>query len=220
MRIPLCEMRGAAFSHPRRSSVAGVDLRVDAGEIVAVAGPVGAGKSLTLRGAIGLDMPTAGEVRLFDQSIADLDHDRLMLLWRRVAFASLSASILSNLTVQQNLVVPLIMRGMPRSQALSRAGQVLERLELTDTAALFAHQFTLRTLCRVNVARALALDAELYLLDEPSRGLDDAHFALLAGLVRERVAAGAGALVSAGGSGRWNRVADRVVTLELAAANA
>ncbi len=209
----LSRMERASFAHPRRGRVEAVSLQVHAGELVGVCGAVGAGKSLLLRGAAGFDPAKAGTVWLLGQDLAGLDHDRLMQLRQRVAFASLSASILANLSVRENLEVPLRMRGMNREQARARVDELLGRLDLLEVAGRRSHEIPLRVLCRANVARALVLPAELYLLDEPSRGLSDRCFSLLGDEIRRLREAGAGFLISLGDPERWRGELDREVLL-------
>lgn len=211
--VPFCSLRDVRLVHPRRGQVNGLSLDVHGAEFVALVGVVGSGKSLVLRSILGLETFQAGAGFLFGQDLQRLAHVKKMHLRQRCALASLSASIMSNLSVLENMVLPQLLRGLDEHSAQKRSLKMLSDLDMQDLVGLYAHQLALRQLCLVNVARALVQDVDLYILDEPSRDLDDPRFEILREMVLQRMAGGAAFLVAIGDDTRWRDTPTRYVSL-------
>jgi ABC-2 type transport system ATP-binding protein len=144
-----------------------VDLRVSAGEVYALLGLNGAGKSTTIRMLLGMIAPTAGTVELFGRPVtADAPP-----LWRRVGHLVETATAYPELTVRENLDVARRLQGMRDAGAVDR---LIERLALGAYADRRARTLSLGNLQRLAIARALLHDPELIVLDEPANGLDPA----------------------------------------------
>lgn len=206
---PACaELRQASVHHPRRGQVVRVDLVVRPGRVVAVTGPSGAGKSLLLRAVVGFEQVQEGQALLFGTALEALDHDRLLALRQRVAYASLSAALLSNRSTRDNLRLPLVYRGVERGLARALVEQVMQTLGLEGVAELRPHQFPLRLLTLAIIARALVLPAQLYVFDEPSHDLDDETLAVLHSEIAARRDNGAGILLSLDDPDRWHGLVD------------
>ncbi len=146
-------------------------LRIDAleigpGEHVSVLGPNGAGKTSLLRLVAGVDRPSAGTVTLDGVSTA-----RGVAVRRRMAYATQQPGLL-NASVRRNVELPLRWRKVPRSERARRARAALERLRVAHLADRPARALSGGEQQRVNLARALALDPAVLLLDEPAAGLD------------------------------------------------
>jgi phospholipid/cholesterol/gamma-HCH transport system ATP-binding protein len=152
----------------------GVDLRVRRGEILAVVGSSGGGKSVLLRTMLGLKSLEAGEIRLFDRNITAIDERERNALLRRCGVLFQNGALFSSLTVRENIEVPLRETGRlsePLQDAIALVKIGLVGLS-PDTADLYPRELSGGMQKRAAVARAIALDPELLFLDEPTSGLD------------------------------------------------
>ncbi|MHB1533738.1 MAG: heme ABC exporter ATP-binding protein CcmA [Acidimicrobiales bacterium] len=206
-------LRSAVCLVGRFPVLAGVDLDVAAGEIVALQGPNGAGKTSLLRACAGLLRVAAGEARVLG---ADLVHDPRAVR-RRVGVLGHATALYDDLSVTDNVRFAVrAAGGNPRSAdaALQRLG-LTGRLPATAVGSLSAGQRR-----RVALAVIVARHPELWLLDEPHAGLDAEHRDLLDALVREASACGATVVIASHEHDRVNALAGRVVTVSGGAAHA
>lgn len=149
----------------------GLDLRIEAGEFVAVLGPSGSGKSTFLSLAAGLEQPSAGEVRVFGQPLDRLDEAGLAAFRaRRIAIIFQSDNLLPLLTARENVATAVRLGGRQSARALATAA--LETVDLGRRATHRPAQLSGGEQQRVAVAAALARDAALVLADEPTGELD------------------------------------------------
>jgi ABC-type sulfate/molybdate transport systems ATPase subunit len=162
-------VRVTDLSHRRgtRQVLAIERLEVAAGERLAVLGPNGAGKTTLLRLLAGLERPTSGEVEIDGTRVTEGDHR----LRRRIAYATQRPGLLST-TVQRNVQLPLRWRGIGRTQRQRLALAALDRLGVAHLAERRAAALSGGEAQRVNLARALAIEPDLLLLDEPAAALD------------------------------------------------
>jgi NitT/TauT family transport system ATP-binding protein len=144
----------------------GIDLEIAAGSFVAIVGPSGCGKSTLLRLIAGLETPTAGTLAVGARSASSGTGPR-------VAFVFQDAHLLPWRTVVDNVALPLELRGTPKKEAQKLAGPPLADVELSDSAARFPDELSGGMRMRVSIARALATEPELLLLDEPFAALDE-----------------------------------------------
>ncbi len=148
-----------------------VDLSVAAGDRVAIVGPSGAGKSSLIALGAGLERPTRGIVRLFDQDLALLDEDgRARLRRGRVALVFQSFQLLPNMTAEENVMAPLEIAGL--AGARNRARDWLGRVGLSHRFDHYPQQLSGGEQQRVALARALAIEPALLFADEPTGNLD------------------------------------------------
>ena len=152
-----------------------VDLDIMPGEIVGLIGPSGSGKSSLLHAAGLLEHPTAGEVRIDGQAVADLnDHDRTRIRLDRIGFVYQFHHLLPEFDARDNVALPLRIAGHKQAVARGRAEALLSSLGLADRLTHHPAQLSGGERQRVAVARALANRPRLLLADEPTGNLDPA----------------------------------------------
>lgn len=156
-----------------------IDLTVARGETVAVGGPSGSGKSTLLGLLAGLDVPSAGDIRLAGEAFSDLDEDaRAARRGALCGFVFQSFHLVSDLTARENVMLPLELAGADRPG--EAADRWLERVGLTHRRQHFPPTLSGGEQQRVGLARAFATRPQLLFADEPTGSLDHAN--------RERVA--------------------------------
>lgn len=151
----------------------GSDLQIESGDFVAIMGPSGSGKS-TLMNMIGaLDVPTRGKVTLDGQDLSDLSEDMLARLRsRKVGFVFQKFNLIPSMTAQENVALPMLFRGEPRSRRMDRSAELLERMGIGDRKDHMPSELSGGQQQRVSIARALVNDPEIILADEPTGNLD------------------------------------------------
>lgn len=153
----------------------GISLEVKQGQMVAVTGASGVGKSTLLHILGGLDRPTQGEVRIGEQRLDKLSETGLARFRnRKVGFVFQFHYLLEDFTALENILVPLLLAGHSREAGRTRAELLLEQVGLTDRATHRPRELSGGEQQRVAVARALANQPEIVLADEPSGNLDTA----------------------------------------------
>jgi putative ABC transport system ATP-binding protein len=172
----------------RVDAVRGIDLTVEAGEMVAITGPSGSGKStlLTLLGAI--DTPTSGQVLIDGVDISTLsDYDRTLLRRRRIGFVFQAYNLIPTLTAIENVTLPLELDGMADRIAREKASTMLEWVGLSRREDHLPSMMSGGEQQRVAVARALATEPALLLGDEPTGNLDSVSGQQVMRLLRDLV---------------------------------
>jgi lipoprotein-releasing system ATP-binding protein len=156
----------------------GVDLVVDQGEVVAVTGPSGVGKSTLLHILGGLDTPSAGTLHIDDTDVFGMSDDaRAGFRNRCVGFVFQFHHLLGDFTAAENVMMPLLIQGRGRPEASQAAADLLARVGLTERAEHLPAELSGGESQRVAVARALVAGPVLVLADEPSGNLDVARSA-------------------------------------------
>ena len=163
-----------------------LSFEVPAGTFAAVMGPSGVGKSTLLHLIGGIDRPDEGRVEVFGEAIDDLP-PRLRARFRneKIGFVFQFHHLLPEFTAEENVAMPHRIAGVPKSEALRMAGEILARVGLADRRAHGARALSGGEQQRVAIARALARGPGLLLADEPTGNLDAASAQAVFDLLRE-----------------------------------
>lgn len=153
-----------------------VNLNIDSGEFVAIMGPSGCGKS-TLLNILGLlDNPTGGEMYFLDQEVSGYsERQRTNLRKSNIGFVFQSFNLIDELTVYENIELPLLYLNMPASERKQKVEAVLERMKMSHRKKHFPQQLSGGQQQRVAISRAVVTNPKLILADEPTGNLDSAN---------------------------------------------
>jgi putative spermidine/putrescine transport system ATP-binding protein len=149
------------------AALAGLDLEINDGELVALLGPSGCGKTTALRILGGFDFPTAGRVLVDGVDVTNVPPNK-----RDMGMVFQAYSLFPNMDVRNNVAFGLRMRHQDKPTRLRRADELLELVGLTENANRYPHQLSGGQQQRVAIARALAIEPKVLLLDEPLSALD------------------------------------------------
>jgi len=167
-------------------ALSGIHIEIQRGEYVAISGPSGCGKS-TLLAILGLlDSPSDGKYWLNGQEVADLPmSQRARVRNREIGFIFQSFNLIGDLTVYENVELPLIYRGMKTNERRERVNAALERVGMAHRAKHLPSQLSGGQQQRVAVARAVAGQPSILLADEPTGNLDSKNGEAVMELLRE-----------------------------------
>jgi putative ABC transport system ATP-binding protein len=167
-------------------ALAGVHLEIQNGEFLSISGPSGCGKS-TLLSILGLlDSPTEGEYWINKKSVANLSlSDRTRIRNREIGFIFQAFNLIGDLTVFENVELPLTYRSMPSAERKKRVQDVLERVGMAHRMKHYPSQLSGGQQQRVAVARALVGQPSILLADEPTGNLDSKNSEAVMDLLRQ-----------------------------------
>ena len=220
--MPLIELRdvsksfreGAGASSRERPVLRHVSANLEAGQAVVLLGRSGSGKSTLLNLLSGMDLPSEGEIRVEGLPLHALpERDRTLFRRNRIGFVFQSYNLIATLTVEENLLLALELRGPVTSAARRRARDLLAEVGLGDRGSSYPDVLSGGEQQRVAVARALCHDPALVLADEPTGNLDSETGALVVGLLERLIRRDGKTLVVATHSPELIGFADRTFRL-------
>jgi len=194
-------------------ALAGIDLEIRRGEYISISGPSGCGKS-TLLSILGLlDTPTEGAYTLNGKPVQDLSmSERARVRNREIGFIFQAFNLIGDLTVYENVELPLTYRGMPSSERKKRVQEALEKVGMAHRMKHYPSQLSGGQQQRVAVARALCGQPAILLADEPTGNLDSRNGEAVMDLLRELHREGA-TICMVTHDPRYARYAERTVHL-------
>ena len=194
-------------------ALSNINLRIDTGEFVSIAGPSGCGKT-TLLSILGLlDSPTAGKYVLDGTPVENLTaSQRAKIRNQAIGFIFQAFNLIGDLTVYENVELPLTYRGMPGSERKERVQAALERVGMAHRMQHYPSQLSGGQQQRVAVARAIVGKPLILLADEPTGNLDSKNGGAVMDLLKELHAEGA-TICMVTHDPRYAHVADRAVHL-------
>ncbi len=192
---PIVEARGVVKTYRAGATtvdaLAGVDLQVDAGELVAIVGPSGSGKTTLLNCLSGLDDVDAGRVSVAGRDIQAMpDRERTAFRGRAMGFIFQAFNLVPVFSAVENVELPLLLRGSPRAAARTRALEVLSDVGLDGRVDHRPAELSGGQQQRVAIARALAPRPQIVWTDEPTGSLDSATAAQIMHLLGDLHAQG------------------------------
>ncbi|HCU49585.1 MAG TPA: bacitracin ABC transporter ATP-binding protein [Micromonosporaceae bacterium] len=201
-RKPVIEIRDLAKHYGPVRAVDGITIDVVAGEIYALLGLNGAGKTTAIRTLLGMITPTAGTVKLFGQPVSQSSHT----IWSQVGYLVETPASYPELTVRQNLHITARLKRL----SVQTAVEAIRRLGLNPYADRRARDLSLGNQQRLGLAKALLGTPGLLVLDEPANGLDPAGVAEVRQLLKNLAAGGATILLSSHILAEVARLATRI----------
>ncbi|MEJ3405558.1 ABC transporter ATP-binding protein [Rathayibacter sp. YIM 133350] len=184
---------GKTYTQGRRTvtALSGVNLRIENGQMLAIQGPTGGGKSTLLQMLGALDRPSTGTVSLGESELSRLPDRKLAgIRAKEIGFVFQGFNLIPTLTAQQNVETALEPLGIPSAQRSTRAADALASVGLADRGSHLPNELSGGQQQRVAIARALVKEPDVLLADEPTGNLDeetrDEIMDLLEGLWRDR----------------------------------
>ena len=166
----------------------GLNLKIKKGEFVAIMGPSGSGKSTAMNLVGSLDVPTRGAIYLDGYDISHLEEsDLAQIRGKKVGFIFQQFNLIPNLTVLENVMLPMMFQGTDRMEREEYAMELLRKVDLGDRADHYPNQISGGQMQRVAIARALANDPEVILADEPTGNLDKQNTTNVINIIKDLV---------------------------------
>lgn len=186
---PKLAWKGVIKRFEGRAVLDGLDLSVAPGKSLVIIGGSGQGKSVTIKTALGLMRPEAGQIELDGQNVVGLPEGQRRKLFSRVGVLFQGAALFDSLTVWENVAFRLINAdGVPRKQAKERAIEALEQVRLApEVADRFPSELSGGMQKRAGLARAVVAQPEILFFDEPTTGLDPITAAAINQLISDQV---------------------------------
>jgi ABC-2 type transport system ATP-binding protein len=207
---PMIEAEGLVKRFGSTVALDGVGFSVPAGAILGVLGPNGAGKTTAIRILTTLSRPDGGRASVAGFDVVGHPGE----VRRRIGVAAQSTTLDELLTGRQNLVMVGQLSGLPRSEARRRAGDLLDRLELSDAADRLARTYSGGMRRRLDLGACMIMTPPVLFLDEPTTGLDPASRLSVWEVIREMVAGGCTVLLTTQYLDEADELADRIAVFD------
>jgi phospholipid/cholesterol/gamma-HCH transport system ATP-binding protein len=192
----------------------GIDLTVERGEVMFIVGTSGVGKSVTIKHLVGLLRPDGGEIRLDGARIDDLPERAFYPVRKRVAMVFQHSTLFDSMTLVENVALPLAKHArLGERAALKEAERRLGEVHMAEFAHAYPAELGDGMRKRAAIARALTLDPECVLFDEPTTGLDPVSARRIDRLIRELAARGVTSIVVSHDLTSIFTVADRIAMI-------
>jgi phospholipid/cholesterol/gamma-HCH transport system ATP-binding protein len=213
---PLLEVHGLTKSYGARRVLDGIDFDLARGDCLTVLGRSGSGKSVALRQLVGLEEPDVGSIRFDGRELVGLSERELLPVRRRMAMLFQGGALFDSMSVLDNVAFPLREgRAVAEAEIPARVAALLAAVGLAGVEERLPADLSGGMRKRVALARALALEPELLLYDEPTTGLDPIASASIARLILDtRRETGCAALVVTHDLAVARRVSDRIAFLD------
>jgi glutamate transport system ATP-binding protein len=212
--VRLVELDGVRKSFGDNVVLDGIDLTIDRGEVIVIAGPSGSGKSTMLRCINGLESIDEGEVRFDGQSVSRAGK-ALNRLRSEIGMVFQQFNLFAHKTVMQNVILaPIEVRGLSKEQARDRGRKLLERVGIAEKADAYPADLSGGQQQRVAIARALAMEPKLMLFDEPTSALDPEMIREVLDVMRDLARDGMTMAVVTHEMGFAREVCDRIVFID------
>ena len=204
--------RGLKGLTPKLDVLKGIDIDIYRGDVVCLIGPSGCGKSTFLRCLNRLEVPTGGTIK-FEGEVVDEAHiDKLR---QKMGMVFQHFNLFPHMTVKENLCMAPVLLGLKsRPEAEKRADELLERVGLSDKANVYPASLSGGQQQRIAIARALAMDPDVILFDEPPRALAPEMGGVVLGRMRELAHTGITMLVVTHEMGFAREVSNRVIFID------
>jgi len=216
---PTLKLRGVTkiygFGNIQVRAVDTVDLEAWQGEVVLIMGPSGSGKTTLITMAGALLRPSDGSIKIDGEEISNAPNKALTQIRRaKVGFIFQSFNLLQNLTVLENVLVPLSLAHVPSSLSIRKANGLLDAFDLSARASFSPARLSGGEKQRVSIARALANDPKLILADEPTANLDSRRGREVMRLLRGVAKNMGKTVVVVSHDERLKEIADRILWME------
>ncbi len=210
----LVELAGVRKSFGENVVLDEIDLRIDRGEAIVVAGPSGSGKSTMLRCINGLEPIDAGSIHFDGQAIEDAGRD-IYGIRSQIGVVFQQFNLFPHMTVRDNIILaPLEVKGVTKDEAKRRTRELLERVGIPEKADDYPADLSGGQQQRVAIARALAIDPKLMLFDEPTSALDPEMIREVLDVMRDLARGGMTMVVVTHEMGFAREVCDRIVFID------
>lgn len=192
----------------------GIDLSVEKGEFVAIMGRSGAGKSTLLYQMSLLDTPTSGSMKLDGRVVDNFSNsEKTKFRLNELGYVFQDYSLLPELTAVENIMVPLLMQGMSKEQALKRAKEVLTSVNLGHRESNLPSELSGGEQQRVSIARAITHKPKIIFADEPTANLDSFSSRLVMDIFRKLNKEDGLTIVMVTHEEEYGKMADRIIKL-------
>lgn len=169
----MISIRDVSVSFGSTRVLAGINLDVYRGEILALLGASGSGKTTLLKQVLGLAKPDTGSIKIFGMDITSCTTSELAAVRRRIGVSFQGSALFNSLSVEDNVALPLReLTALADSTIKLMVWMKLKSVELADAGALYPRELSGGMRKRAAIARAIALDPDILVFDEPSAGLD------------------------------------------------